>query len=440
MRRIWFLCFLLIFLLQLAAGAEEVRMEYFENGLPLIFKKTEANNILGVVCMVKTGSAYERVQENGAAGLVQTLLMKGTKNKSAAELALALEGRGISMNTDASEDYVSLSAVATVDQMTEVLELMEEILFEPAFPSEQVEKEKRNASAYIRLKEDNKFYLTFRNLRQLLFEGHPYALSPDGTPETLSMISRQAILSFHERFYQPQNMILSVVGNVSYDDLKQNVQKTFGSRESLPVQIASWNKTISPAHKSRVIEKNIEQGFVNVGYIGVPMSHRDFPALRVASAVLGEGMSSRLFVHLRDKQGLAYVVGSMYMNLDRQGALVGFIGTRPDTIENAARGMRTIISDFDNKPIPEEELERAKNYVIGKFLINHQTNLKKAFYLAWFEMLGLGLEYDKKYPDVIRSVDGADVRRAATKYLQSPCVVKLTPVDQSDNKKNNNNQ
>jgi len=426
--------FILILSLSSAWGGEDTSMERLDNGLTLLSRRTKANSILGVICLIRTGSFYELSEQNGITNLVQSLLMKGTERFTSAELALALESEGISMNVDASEDYASVSAEATVDQLDKVLDLMSEVLLHPTFPPEEVEKERRNAIAYIHLQEDDKFSLAFKNLREILFEGHPYSQNPEGRPETLEQISRSQILKFHNRFYKPPNMILAIVGDVPHAPLKKSVERFFGSGVLEPFEIVSLDKKIDPTPKSRELKKSLEQGFITMGYIGVPMNHKDYPALRVASALLGEGMASRFFSDLRDKQGLAYAVGSFYMNLKYQGSVIGYIGTRPESISQARSGMQEMFTKLSEKPIPEEEMERARNFIIGKFLINHQTNLKKAFYLAWFEMYGLGWAFDDQYPDMIRSVLANDVRRVARKYFRSPSIVNLVPEKSPDNK------
>ncbi|MBN1900710.1 insulinase family protein [Candidatus Sumerlaeota bacterium] len=408
-------------------GRGETYMEVLENGMTLIHQRTRANQIVGVVCMARTGSAYESYDKNGLTNLVQSLLMKGTKRYTAPRIALALESQGISMDTDSSEDYASLSALATLDQLDMVLEFMSEILFHPSFPPDEIEKERKNIIAQINLQEDSKFELGFKNLRQLVFEGDPYSASPEGTPETLRNIAPSDIADFHRRYYQPSNMILSIAGDVPIGKLKKSLHRYFGKIKSAGAQIPSYHKTIRVSSKNREIRKPLEQGFIMFGYLGIPMSHKDYPALRVACAILGEGMASRLFARLRDEQGLAYVVQSLYFNLQRHGAVIGYIGARPETLSESKSGMRKIFEELADHPPSPEELDRAKNYITGKFLVAHQTNLKKAFYPAWFELYGLGAGFDEKYPDLIRSVTIKDVRRVARKYFTNPGIVTLMP-------------
>jgi zinc protease len=433
--RTYYLFFLVLLLGIASSGKGEMHMEVMENGLTLIHQRIGVNQILGVVCMIRTGSAYEATDKNGITNLVQSLLMKGTQKYTASQIALSLESEGITMDTDSSEDYASLSALATVDQLDMVLEYMSEMLFYPAFPPDEIDKEKGNIIAHINLQEDNKFELSFKNLRQLLFEGDPYSASPDGTPQTLVNITPSDISDYHGRFYQPSNMIVSVVGDVPLGTLKKSLKRCFGKVKTGDVQIPSYHKTIKSQAKNKEIPKRLEQGFITFGYMGIPMSHKDYPALRVACAVLGEGMASRLFSNLRDEQGLAYAVGSFYFNLKNHGAVIGYIGTRLDTLSEARSGMQKLFEELADKPVSPEELERARNFIIGKFLVAHQTNLKKAFYPAWFELYGLGPDFDEKYPELIRSVTERDIRRVARKYFHDPSVVTLMPQTASQENK-----
>ena len=402
--------------------------------MKLITKRSHTSKVLGVVCMIRTGSIYEPASKSGLAGLVQSLLLKGTEDKNAAELALALEKEGISLNTDVSEDYVTVTAAAMQDQLPELLSLMREVIFHPTFPPDEIEKEKKNAIASIYLREDSKFHLVYKKLRSIMFEGSNYSRLPEGTPETIMSITREDITSFHEQFYQPTNMILSIVGNIPTDEIREEADRHFADVPVKVVEFIVSSKSKPPLPRREVIEKEVEQGFIVMGFHGIPMTDEDYPSLRLASTIMGEGMSSRLFTHLRDKQGLAYAVGSLYLNLAKKGALLGYIGTRPESIENARTRMYNLFRDLEAQPIPEDELERAKNYLVGNFLIAHQTNIKKAFYLAWFDFLGLGVEFDEKYPSIIEAVKEDEVRSAARQYLRTPCIVTLQPESKSKEK------
>jgi zinc protease len=423
----FFIIILIVSSLCSNAAAGEASMEYLKNGMPCIFKRTKASRVIGVVCLVKTGAFYERPEQNGITSLVQSLLMKGSKKHTASELAIALESEGISMNTNGSEDYATLTAVATVDQLDIVLKLMSEILFQPEFLPEEIEKERENAIAFLRLRDDDKFHLTFNELRKILFKGHPYALPPEGCLETLSMINRFQIVEYHHQFYQPQNMILSLVGDIPPSIMKKSVNRYFGKIVAQDRTVMSFKHKLRPNPDSMIIKKTVEQGFISMGFTAVPMSHKDYAALRVACALLGEGMASRLFTRLRERQGLAYSVGSFVLNLKEAGAVIAYIGTRPDSIENATKRMKKIFKDLAKEHISRDELDRARNYIIGKYLIDHQTNIKKAFYLAWFEFFGLGYKFDSEYPEHIRSVTVRDIRRIARKYFKMPALVILTP-------------
>jgi zinc protease len=143
--------------------------------------------------------------------------------------------------------------------------------------------------------------------------------------------------------------------------------------------------------------------------------------------VLGEGMSSRVFQQLRDEQGLAYATGSSLVPHRDGGHIMGYIGTKPESLEQAREGMFQIFERIKSEPVEAEELQRARNYIVGKFLIDHQTNYKRAFYLGHYETLGMGIEMDEGLPLLIQAVTAEQVMEVAQRYIGEPTVVELVP-------------
>jgi zinc protease len=155
-----------------------------------------------------------------------------------------------------------------------------------------------------------------------------------------------------------------------------------------------------------------------VGYPAPPVASPDYPAMKVLNAILGGGMSSRLFSELRDKRALAYSTGSFYPSRAEESHLVTYIIALPDNAEAARQGILEIIKEIQERGVPQEELERAKSYVIGNYRIEHETTERRAWYLGWYETLGVGYQMDAYYPQLIQAVTAEDIQRVAQKYLQ----------------------
>ncbi len=402
-------------------------MHQLNNGMLVIFKPVTTNNILAMNCFISIGSLYENSRENGITNFVQEVILKGTQNRSAVEIARDMEAIGGLLGTDAAYDFAEVSTVTTADDLDTALDVMSDVLLHPTFPPEEVEKERQIILAHINLQEDNKFSYTYKNFKAVLYEGHPYAHPVEGTPKTVKAITRDALQEFHKRYWVPSNMILTVVGNVDEQELLGKLNAALGKKATLPPGKVMTAKKYKQRYKSKNLKKKVEQGFIIVGYVTAPVNSSDYPALKVASAVLGEGMSSRLFLRLRDAQGLAYNVGCAMPTRRRHSHIFAWIGTNPDTIDTARDGLIKEFELLTKEVVTDDELDRAKNYLIGKFLIDHQTNLRQAWYLGWYQLMGVGYDFDKRYPELIRQVTKQDVLRVAKTYLTKPTVVVLRP-------------
>jgi zinc protease len=413
-----------------AMGAEsrgDVTMKLLDNGLRVLFKRNPNNNILAMSCFVDIGSLYENESERGITNFVQKALTKGTRWRTAEQIAEDTESIGGVLGADAAEDWASVNTVTTVEDIDRALDILTDVVFHASFPMAEVEKERKMILAEMRLRDDNQFYFTYRNFKEALYQGHPYAFPVEGEPKSVQHITREQLVDFHDKFWVPSNMILSVVGNVSEEALLGKVAKYFaGKRQEQPMKV-TVRKEFKNHPQTVTLEKDVEQGFIVMGYVTADVKDKDYPALKVLSAILGEGMSSRFYAHLRDQQGLAYVVGSAMPTRKLQGHLIGYIGTKPETLDLAREAMLKEFALVLEERLTDEELERAKRFIIGNYLLDHETNVRQAYYLGWFETIGAGWQFDQEYPRLVEKVTRQDVLDAARHYLSAPTVVLLKP-------------
>lgn len=410
--------------------------ERLENGLRVLLLPSTMNNIVSLVCFVPLPGAIESPEETGIVHFTHKMLMRGTMRRSSAELSEAIESLGTSLSSDASDDYSHAHIVCTRDTFRESLELLAEVLQQPSFEPEEIEKERQSALSSIRRMDDDTFAYTYRHFLQQLYGGHSYGLPRLGLPETVKEFSRERICEIHSQYFDPACYTVVVVGHFEPDAARGMLSQLFhrsdaGSRPG-PAPCLSQLQTVSPVagrtFKSLNLSRDCEQAFLCAGFHACDILSQDFPALRVLNGVLGEGMSSRLFLKLRDEKGLAYSTGSSYSALQRGGHLVGYIGTKPESLEAAREGMLAEFQLIGSELTPPEELERARNYIIGKFLIDHQTNYRRAFYLGFYDIMGLGTEMDNLYPERIGAVTAEQVREAARRYITGePVIVQLIP-------------
>ena len=417
----------IFFIFQTNSFADGINMHTLNNGLRVILKSDTSNQIVAANLFIDVGSIRENPEDSGITNLTQTLLLKGSKNRTALQIAEEIESMGGEINSSASEDYSTVEVMTATPDIYKALDILYECVFFPTFPQDEIDKEIDNTLSYMKLKEDDKFYLCFKELKKLLFQGHPYSMPVEGTEETVPTFDKKEITEFYKSFYCPDNMILCVVGNFNEQKMLAEIKKNFGKikRQSKPTFTVS--KDFREKTKETIKTKEIEQSFVIIGYIGPKIQEDDYPALKVAASILGGGMSSRLFVELRDKQGLAYAVGAAVPSRKIASPFITYIGTKPESTEIARQGLLDEVEKLKKGTISQEELDRTKNYIIGNFLIDHQTNSKQAWYLGFYEMMAMGFEFDNEYPKKIQEVTIKDVQKAARKYLNHPTTSILKP-------------
>jgi len=459
--------------------SQSVSMHELENGITVLHRQNTSNAIVAVTCLAQPGSTADPDGRDGTANLLARLLSKGTATRSADEIAEGLEDIGARFSASATHDYIKVTFQCVRDDLPRAMELMADIMTAPTFPLEEIRLERERVRAQIRMRDDRPPSATVHRLQRVLYGTHPYGRAVEGNADTLDEITQTDLITLHRDAFRPGRMTFAVVGDVEERTVRSLMRKHFGGMTDRSTERMSATKTFGYTAAVEEIVRETEGGFIAIGVIACNETHPDGPAVDVATAVLGMGMSSRLFSELRDKQSLAYMVGASPSRSLLAGHIAAYIGSSPSAIkdddpqlaekvmalygkaiseeaaqEMIARGvaysptLRTpatrdeiqrarfhVISDrlweqihrLRSEPVSRGELERAKAYVEGGFLRRHESNAGQAWHLAYWHIAGLGPEYDDEYPKLIREVTTRDVMRVANKYFVDPTVVILRP-------------
>jgi zinc protease len=239
-----------------------------------------------------------------------------------------------------------------------------------------------------------------------------------GTKEVVSKLTSKELEKYYGSLVRSKNLVITIVGDVKADKAKKMVEAFFHGFSDLPCAYP----TVSQEPKSVVIrQKEIKQGKkaqaqVMLGFPGVDITNPDKYSLDVLNTILA-GQGGRLFTELRDKQSLAYVVTSFAWEGIDPGYIAFYIGCEPSKVEKAIEGIKKEIQKITEEKVSPKELERAQNYLVGNFSIEHQTNASIAADMVFNERYGLGYDYSETYLDKILKVSVKDVQRAAKKYL-----------------------
>ena len=400
-----------------------------DNGIILVLRENPtADLVSGRFFWKKAGNLWEKPEKAGIFHLLATVLTKGTPTMSSLDIAEAIESMGASLGGDTASDYFMMSIKTVSGDFEKILNLLAEILRSPTFPEEEIALEKQLICQRIRSQQEQPFNLAFKQLREKMYGEHPYGRSILGTEETVCQVSREDLQKCHYDYFRPDNLIISLSGNITLDQGVKLIEKTFGTWQN-PSQSLTLTSlpllTVSP--EEMVIHQATQQAIIMLGYLTVGVDHIDYPVLKLLSTYLGNGLSSRLFVELREKQGLAYDVSAFFPSRLQPSHFVTYIGTAPHNTDIAIEGLQQETERLCEIELTPEELQIAKNKLLGQYALGKQTNAEVAHLYGWYETLGLGIEFDQKFPDLINQITPEMAQKVAKDYLLSPYVSIVSP-------------
>ena len=399
------------------------------NGITLIVVENQAADIISGRFFLKgAGTITESPEKAGVAHLVSAVITKGTENLSALEIAERIESIGAGLGADASTDYFSLSLKTVSSDFEPMLKLLGEIMRSPTFPESEVELERKLTLQGIRSQKEQPFNVAFNQLRQQMYPQHPYGISVLGTETSLGNLTREDLKQYHQTYFRPDNLIISLSGRITKEQAVNSISEVFGDWHS-PEQPLPDASVTSPSLNPSVQEiiQDTQQSIVMLGYLATKVNLEDYPVLKLISTYLGNGLSSRLFVELREKRGLAYDVSAFFPTRLDTAPFITYMGTAPTNTQTAIEGLSTEVERLTKQTLSEEELQGAKNKLLGQYALGKQTNGEIAQTYGWYETLGLGVEFDRTFQDTIPPITPEQVREVAVKYLSKPYISIVKP-------------
>lgn len=412
---------------------QTIQRTVLDNGIVVLVAENKAADIIAARIFVKAGSCREPIEQAGLAHLLSAVITKGTQELSSLEIAERVESVGASLSADAAADYFLLSLKTVTADFAEILELAGQILRSPTFPEVEVELERRLALQNIRSQQEQPFTIAFEQLRQAIYQNHPYASSGLGTEATVSQLSRANLVRYHQTYFRPNNVVISISGRVTADAVA-SVEKVFGDWQrgeeplpalTLPAVIPQPHRTVTPVPT--------QQSIVMLGYLAPSVQKPDYTALKLLSTYLGNGLSSRLFVELREKRGLAYDVSAFYPTRLEPAIFAAYMGTAPENTAIALEGLRTEVELLCTTLLEEDALQAAKNKLLGQYALGKQTNAQIAQIFGWYETLGLGIEFDTQFQQGVAAVTADHLQQAACRYLLEPYISLVGPEEAISN-------
>lgn len=400
-----------------------------ENGITLIVVENQAADIIsGRFFLKNAGTIAEKPEQAGVAHLVSAVMTKGTENLSALEIAEKIESIGAGLGADAANDYFLLSLKTVSGDFPVMLKLLGEIMRSPTFPKSEVDLERKLTIQGIRSQKEQPFNVAFNEIRQQMYPQHPYGVSILGTETTVANLTSKTLQEYHQTYFRPDNLVISLSGRITQEQGVNLISEVFGDWKN-PDQPCPTLQVITPTvnpSQSEIIQ-DTQQSIVIIGYLGAKVHNDDYPVLKLLSTYLGNGLSSRLFVELREKRGLAYDVSAFFPTRLDTAPFITYIGTAPTNTEIAIEGLSAEVERLTQETLTDEELQNAKNKFLGQYALGKQTNSEIAQTFGWYETLGLGFEFDHTFQMAIPPITPAKAKEVANRYLNKPYMSVVKP-------------
>jgi zinc protease len=409
-------------------GAETpVVRRVLPNGMRVLVREDHGSAIVAITLQVSGGTRLETVDTSGIANFLHRVMLRGTKRRSAAQLQEAADDLGGVLDAAGDVDHADISGQALSRHADALLDLVAEVALEPAFPREEIERERRLILSQLRTRDDTPFTLAMDTLLADLYGTHPYAQPALGRRDSIERITREALETYYRMIYRPERFVLAVSGDVKTAAILARVERLFGKLAGGLVVTDPAVSVPQPTASRRAITRAAQQAQVVVGFLGPALLDESYAAVKVLAAVLGGGMSGRLFMELRDREGLAYALGVQAPTRIGPSSFVCYLGTAPGNVEAAEAGVLREIDRIRTTPPTDDEVARAKAYILGNLAMDRRTNARQAWYLAFFELAGAGWDFPDRYRSAIDAVTTAEVAAAARRYLVQPTTVVLRP-------------
>ena len=390
-----------------------------QNGMTVLIVDQPSLPIVTVTVLMKAGAVYDPDAKAGLSYMVADMLDEGTKTRSAVQLAEQIEFIGGELTAQGGEDSTTATLRVLKKDADLGFTLLADILRNPTFEAKEVTRVRDELVGFLKSERDEPGTIATKAFNEIVFKGHPYQRPANGAEMTVSRLTRQDLVEFHNSFFRPNRAIMAIVGDVRKTEALDLVKKYFGSWTPKALPLPAFPTPLPlPKPMLKLIDKDLTQATIVLGHVGIERRNPDFYAVAVMNYILGGGgFSSRLVHRIRDEQGLAYDVDSVFEANVMPGPFAVRVQTRNAAANQALASVLQELKRIRTEPVSDQELADAKAYLIGSFPLRMDTAAKLASLLNLVELHGLGLSYFDDYPKAIASVTKEDVLRVARTYL-----------------------
>jgi len=386
------------------------------NGVRVITEHMPNVRSVSTGVWIGTGSREESPLQTGISHFIEHMLFKGTKNRSAEQIARSVDSIGGGLDAFTSKELVSYNVKVLDEHLPKAFDIVCDLVRNPLFEKSDIEKEKGVILEELKMEVDNPEYLIHEIFSSNFWKGHALGRPILGTRQTIRSFDRDSVEDYYRQFYTPRNILITAAGNITHRRLVQLVEDHFGD---LKARTVPKLKTAPKPHAPLVFrdKSSLEQVHVYLGVPSIAMPHRERFACYILNAILGGGMSSRLFQNIREKQALAYTVYSELTMYRDAGCMLIYAGTSPRSagkvIDSVVRELREVVEH----QVTPEELRRAKDHLKGSFVLGLESTSSRMGNLARQELYFKRFFSIDEMLDNVENVTAAQVQKLAGEFF-----------------------
>jgi zinc protease len=392
-----------------------------DNGAVVIVQETSMSPAVTISAAFLAGSAYEPAELTGLAHLTGRVIDRGTERRSAEVLAAELDDRGVSLRIATNRHHLTVSCTCLAEDFDDLLSIVLDVARRPVFPEEEIAKRRAETLTTIRQDDDNPAVRAVETLFELLYGvDHPYARRAKGTPETIARIDRNTIASFHARRVVPAALSLVVVGDVTTAHALDRARAELGGWDGAsPERPAVPSPPPAPGRRQQtVVIHGKAQTDIAYGFTTIRRLDPRYYAYWMMNNILGQfGLGGRLADNIRERQGMAYYAFSGFDPSVGEGPLLVRAGVDPRNVHRAIEAIDFEVARLGQEGPTAEEVSETRQSLIGSVPRMLETNHSIASFLQACEHFGLGLDYDRRLPELLRAVTLEEIRQAAAEVL-----------------------
>ena len=379
---------------------------------------------------ISAGAIFDPDDKLGLAGYTALALMRGTAPHDFQQIYDALETNGASFGIDGGTHSAGFYGNALAEDLDLLTGTLAEILRQPVFPNDQVERLRDQLLTSLAIRAQNTSELATLAFDELVYAGHPYSRPDDGYPDTIRAITQQDLAEFHEKHFGPRRMAISIVGGVEFEKALDSVSRFLGDWENPRQPNQPELPPVKPLRGIITRQVNIpgkSEADLVMGIAGPPRRSPDYLSASLGNNILGQfGMYGRIGESVRDRLGLAYHASSSLSGGIGPGPWLFIAGVDPKNVEEVIGLIRQEIKRFTSEPVSGEELADSKANYIGRLPLSLESNAGVASALLSLERYSLGLDYYQRFSDLIRAITAEEILETAKRYLDPDRLVIAT--------------